>query len=169
MAAFVNIGGPIVANTVYVDNKLVARDVSATLPEVMPVTIDVQAMGTWSLPIWQLLEDMQLTITKIGVDLGLRSMLKPEPLTLEMRFVQTVTDANGATKPVSCKAFMRGIPASMPGIGVAIGEASENEVNYSVTRYQLMVDGTEYALIDRLAGKLKINGKDYAAEVVSML
>lgn len=162
MAAFVNISGPVVANTAYVENKLVARDVSATLPEVTPTTVDVQAMGTWSIPIWQLLEDMQMTITKIGVDLGLRSMITPEPLALELRWVQTVTDANGATKNVGCKAFIRGIPASIPGIGVNIGEASENEVTFSATRYQLMVDGTEMFLIDRLAGRLRIAGKDYA-------
>lgn len=162
MAAFVNISGPVVANTAYVDNKLVARDVAATLPEVTPTTVDVQAMGTWSIPIWQLLEDMQVSITKIGVDLGLRSMLKPEPLSLELRWVQTVTDANGNTKNVGCKAFLRGIPAAIPGISVNIGEASENECTFSVTRYQLMVDGTEMFLIDRLAMKLRIDGKDYA-------
>ena len=169
MAAFVNISGPIVANTAYVDNKLVARDVAATLPEVTPTTIDVQAMGTWSLPIWQLLEDMQFSITKVGVDLGLRSMMKPEPLALELRFVQTVTDANGITKNVGAKAFLKGSPASIPGIGVEIGSASENECTYSITRYQLMVDGTEMFLIDRLAGVLRINGKDYASEITNLL
>lgn len=162
MAAFVNICGPVVANTAYVENQLVARDVAATLPEVTPVTADVQAMGTWSIPIWQLLEDMQFSITKIGVDLGLRSMIKPKPMALELRWVQTVTDANGATKNVGCKAFLRGIPAAIPGIGVSIGEASENEVTFSVTRYQLMCDGVEVMLIDRLAGKLRIAGEDYS-------
>ena len=169
MAAFVNISGPIVANTAYVNNSLVARDVAATLPEVTPTTIDVQAMGTWSLPIWQLVEDMQFTITKIGVDMGLRSMLRPEPLNLELRFVQTVTDANGNTKNVGCKAFLKGIPASIPGIGVEIGSASENECTYSITRYQLMVDGAEHLLIDRLAGIMRIAGTDYAAGLVSLL
>lgn len=169
MAAFVPISGPIVANTAYVDNALVARDVAATLPEVTPQTIDVQAMGTWSLPIWQLLEDMQFSITKIGVDLGLRSMLKPKPLALELRFVQTVTDANGNTKSVGAKAFLKGIPASIPGIGVEIGSASENECTYSITRYQLVVDGVETLLIDRLAGILRIAGTDYAKGIASLL
>ena len=35
-------------------------------------------MGTMSLPIWQLIENMELAITKIGVDKGLRSMITPE-------------------------------------------------------------------------------------------
>ena len=169
MAAFVPISGPIVANTAYVANRLVARDVSATLPEVTPITIDVQAMGNWSLPVWQLVEDMQFSITKIGVDQGLRDMLKPEPLQLELRFVQTVTDANGNTKNVGAKAFLKGIPATIPGVGVEIGSASENECTYSVTRYQLVVDGVEQLLIDRLAGILRIAGKDYAAGLANLL
>lgn len=169
MAAFVNISGPIVANTAYVGNNLVARDVSATLPEITPTTVDVQAMGTWSLPIWQLVEDMQFSITKIGIDMGLRSMLKPEPLAMELRFVQTVTDANGATKNVGAKAFLKGIPASIPGIGVEIGSASENECSYSITRYQLVVDGVEMLMIDRLAGILRIGGTDYARGITNLL
>lgn len=169
MAGFVNISGPIVANTAYVENKLVARDVAATLPAVTPQTIDVQAMGTLSLPIWQLLEDMQYSITKIGVDLGLRSMIRPEPLALELRFVQTVTDANGNTKNVGAKAFLKGIPASIPEIGVEIGSASENECTFTITRYQLIVDGVEMFLVDRLARKLRIAGKEYASGVESLL
>lgn len=166
---FVNICGPVVANTTYVDNKLVARDVACTLPEVTPTTVDVQAMGTMSLPIWQLLENIEYSITKIGVDMGLRAMIKPEPLELEHRFVHTVTDATGATKNVGCKAFLKGIPNKIPEIGVEIGSASENECTYTLTRYQLIVDGVEMLLIDRLAGKLRIAGKDYASDLNNLL
>lgn len=166
---FVPISGPIVADTFYFGNQLVARDVGITLPEITPVMIDVQAMGTLSLPIWQLIENMEATITRIGVDEGFGSMITPEPQTMEARFAQTVTDANGATKTVGCKAFMRGIPAIIPGFELTIGEALESPINYTITRYQLMVNGTEQFLIDRLATKCRIKGKDYAADVLSLL
>lgn len=159
--AFMNICGPVVANTAYVNNRLVAKDVSVTLPEVTPTTADLQAMGTMSLPIWQLIENLELSITKIGVDLGLRDMLKPESLPLELRWVQTVTDANGNVKNVGCKAFMRGIPNKLPEIALEVGEASENECTFMLTRYQVFADGSELFLIDRLAGILRIAGKDY--------
>ena len=83
--------------------------------------------------------------------------------------MQTVTDANGATKNVGCKAFMRGIPNKIPGIAVTVGEASENECTFALTRYQLIVDGVEMFLIDRLAGILRIAGKDYASDMANML
>ena len=168
MSIFVNICGPVVADTVYSDGKLVARDVAITLPEVTPQTADLPAMGTMSLPIWQLIENMETAITKVGIDMGLSTLIKPDMKPLEFRWVQTVTDANGATKNVGCKAFIKGIPTKIPGIGVAIGEASENEVTIMTARYGLFVDGAEMFLVDRLAGIVRIDGKDYA-DLGSML
>lgn len=168
-AKFVPISGPIVGTSIYVNNAIVARDTAVTFPEVTPVMVDVQATGTLSLPCWQLIENMESSITKIGVDLGLRSMLKPEPLNYEVRWVQTVTDANSVTKNVGCKAFMRIIPAIIPGIGLTVGEASENECTGTVVRYQVFVDGVEMWLIDKLTGQVRIGGTDYGAGVGSLL
>ena len=169
MAGFVPINGPVVADTVYCNNKLVARDVSATLPEVTATTADIQAMGTLSLPVWQLLEHMETAITKIGIDMGFASMIKPDMKTIELRWVQTVTDANGTTKNVGCKAFIKGIPNKIPGVGLEIGSATEGEVTLATTRYNLFVGGKEVCLIDKLAGICRINGKDYAGGIKSLL
>ena len=169
MSKFVNINGPIVANTVYSDNTLVARDVAVTLPEVTPMTVDVQAMGTMTLPVWQLLEHMETAITKIGVDKGLRDLIKPGMRSFEFRWVQTVTDANGTTKEVGCKAFIKGVSNKIPGIGLEVASQSENEATIATTRYSLFVDGEEMFLIDRLAGIVRIAGKDYAGSLDSML
>lgn len=169
MAAFLDIHGPVVADSAYANNKLVGRDVAVTLPEVAPTTADLRALGTMSMPIWQLLDNMEMSITKIGVDKGLSDMLKPEPLPLELRWMHTVTDANGATKNVQCKAFLRGVPTKIPGIGIEPGNASENEYTLMITRYQLIVDGAELFLIDRLAGIVRIGGKDYASDLSSFL
>ena len=162
MSKFMNICGPVIGTTVYSNNKLVARDTAITLPEVTPLTADLQAMGTFSLPIWQLLEHMEATITKIGVDMGLRELIKPDMNPLEFRWVQTVTDANGVTKNVGCKAFIKGIPNKIPGIGVTVGEASENECTIATTRYNLFVDGQEVFLIDRLSGIVRVSGRNFA-------
>lgn len=169
MSIFVPIQGPVVADSAYIEDKLVARDVAATLPEITPTMVDVQAMGTMSLPIWQLIENMELALTKIGVDLGLCSMIEPKMKPIELRWVQNVTDENGITKNVGCKAFFRGVPSKIPGVGLTVGEQVENEVTFTVTRYNLFVDGREMYLIDRLAGIVRINGTDYAGAISSML
>ena len=162
MSKFVNISGPVVGTTAYSEGKLVARDTAITLPEVTPVTADLAAMGTFSMPIWQLIENMETAITKIGTDLGLREIIKPDMKPLEFRWAQTVTDANGVTKDVGCKAFIKGIPNKIPGIGVTVGETSENECTIATTRYNLFVDGVEMFLVDRMAGIVRIAGKNYA-------
>ena len=162
MSKFVNICGPVIGTTAYCEGKLVARDTAITLPEVTPLTADLQAMGTFSLPIWQLIENMETAITKIGTDMGLRSIIKPDMKPLEFRWAQTITDANGVTKNVGCKAFIKGIPNKIPGIGVTVGEASENECTIATTRYNLFVDGQEMWLIDRMAGIVRIAGKNYS-------
>ena len=169
MAVFLPITGAVIANTFYVNSVLAARDVTITLPEVTPQTTDIKAMGTMTLPIWPLIENMELSITKSGVDSRFRSMLTPEPAQLEARWVQTVTDANGATKEVGCKAFMKGSLSSIPSLGLTPGETSENDITYNITRYQLMIDGQEACLIDRLTGKCRIGGKDYASSMNNLL
>ena len=167
---FVPINGPVVADTVYDENgNLVARDVAFTLPEVTPTSTDLSAMGTFSVPNWQLLENMETTLTKIGLDRGLSSLIRPDMKPLEFRWVQTQTDANGVTRQVGCKAFIRGIPNKIPGIGVTVGETNENEITFSTSRYTLYVDGREAIYIDRLAGVIRIDGVDYTATTNSML
>lgn len=168
-AQFIPISGPVVADTVYCENTLVARDVAFTLPEVTPATADLQAMGTMSMPLWQLIENMETAITKVGVDMGLGKLIKPDMKPLEFRWAQTVTDANGVNKTVGCKAFIRGIPTKVSGIGIGVGETPESECTLMTTRYGLFVDGQEMLLVDRLAGICKIMGTDYAAGVSSLL
>ena len=165
---FVPISGPVVANTFYASGVLVARDVGVTLPAVTPVTADLPVMGTYTKPIWQLIEHMEAAITKIGFDKGLKGMLSPGVKSFEARWVQTVTDANGRTRNVGCKAFLTGEVALLPEIGQEVGSAGEHEVRIGLTRYNLFVDGEEMWLIDRMAGKVRINGVEYA-DMDSML
>lgn len=159
---FVPICGPVVADTVYIDGELVARDVAVTLPEVVPMTAELNAMGTFTLPVWQLIESMELAVTKIGMDAGLGKAIAPDMKPLEFRWAQTVTDANGHTKNIGVKAFVRAVPLNLPEIGLEVGSASEHELRFSVTRYNLFVDGSEAWLVDRLAGIVRVNGKDFA-------
>lgn len=165
---FVPICGPVVADTAYADGVLVARDVSLNLPEVVPATADLPAMGTLSIPIWQLIEHMEATVNKIGLDKGLRSLLKPNMKQIEFRWVQTVTDANGNTKNVGCKAFLKGISANLPAVDLEVGSVTEHGARIALARYNLFVDGEEMWLIDRFAGKVRIDGKEYA-DLSSML
>ena len=161
--------GPILADTVYDGGRLVAKDVTVTMPAVTPVTADFRAMGTLTMPMLGQIEAMEAAITKIGIDLGLRSLVKLESKTLEFRWVQDVKTSDGSTKTEGCKAFLRETPKTIPGLSIDPGNASENEITFAVSRYQLFVDGTEYWLIDQLNQIMRIGGTDYCKNIRSLL
>jgi hypothetical protein len=167
---WLDIKGAVTADTVYDGGVLVARDTSFTLPAISLMTADLNAMGTMTVPIVGLIENMELTLTKIGEDKGLGRLSKLAKHNLEFRWIQNVVTADGTTKAEGCKAFVRTFPpTSLPGIGAEIGAASENELTYSVNRMQIIVGGYEYLLVDRLSQKLRIDGTDYMSEINKLL
>lgn len=169
MSKWLDINGPVVADTVYSGDTLVAKDTSFTLPGISFMTADVQAMGNMTVPLIGLLENMELAITKIGVDKGLGSMNKLEKQNFEFRWVQNIVKADGSQATVGCKAFVRTLPGAIPEIGVELGSTPELENTYNVTRMQIYVDGQEVVCVDRLSQILRINGKDYYKEISSLL
>ena len=169
MANWQDIKGPVVADTVYSDNVLVAKDTAFTLPGLEFLTATVQAMGNMDVPLIGLLENMELAITKIGVDKGLSRMNRLEKQNFEFRWVQNVVKSDGSTAVEGCKAFVRTMPGSFPEIGVEVGNASEQENTYNVTRMQIYANGEEVVLVDRLNQILRINGKDYMSKIASLL
>ena len=155
----------VLADSLYVDKTKAAEDVSFELPSLALQTADLQAMGTLSLPIAGLLDDMTMTITKIGVDKGYGSMNKLKKMAMEFRWVQDKVNASGDVTHVGCKAFLNVVPQEIPGISVEVGSGG----TYTVLRYQLYVDGAEVLLVDRLNQILKINGVDYMADIKKLL
>ena len=113
---WLDLKGPILADTVYIGGTLVAKDVTISLPAVTPVTADFKAMGTYTAPILGQIEAMEAYITKIGIDLGLRNMMKLESKTIEIRWAQDVKQADGSTKTEGCKAFLRCVSKGIPGL-----------------------------------------------------
>lgn len=166
---WLDLKGPILANTVYDGGKLVAKDVTVTLPSVTPVTADFKAMGTLTMPMLGQIEAMEASITKVGIDLGLRSLVMLEAKTLEFRWVQDVKTSDGSTLTEGCKAFLRATPKTIPGLSIDPGNASENELTFAVSRYQVFVAGAEYWLIDQLNQIMRIGGVDYCKNIRSLL
>lgn len=163
------INGPILANTVYVGNTLVAKDVELKLPEITATTAEVEAMGPMTIANWSRIEDMELAITKIGIDLGLISMITLKPMTIEARFIQHSTNADGSAPEVGHKAFLRVTPKAIPGFEIKPGEILESEITYVATRYQLIRAGKEVLLVDKLSNIMKVNGVDYGSKINQLL
>ena len=166
---WLDLKGPILADTVYVDGVLSAKDVTITLPAVTLVTADFKAMGTYTAPLTGQIEAMEASITKIGIDYGLRNIVKFQSKTLEVRWAQDVKYADGSSKTEGCKAFLRSVPKMIPGLSVDPGNLSENEITMAVSRYQLFVAGNEFWLIDQLNTIMRVDGVDYVKDLRSVL
>lgn len=170
MGKWVDKRGPVEADTIYVGGSLVATDSTVTLPEITFMTADVQAMGSMSIPLSNAIEDMEMSITKIGVDKNMTKLTAPGKKSIEVRWVQDVIKSDGTVNGEGCKAFLSVSPVTLhPGASLEIGSASENELTYKVFRYKLVVNGEEVLLVDRLAHTLKVNGKDYSKKYDSLL
>ena len=159
----------VLADTCYCDDQLAAKDVSVTLPAVNFLTTEVKAMGSMDVILAGLMEAMEATITKVGVDTGLGRMSTPTKHNYEFRWAQNVLKADGTTSPEGCKAFITGVPKGFGSIGLEIGSNSENEIAIGCTRYQLYCGGVEILCIDRLSQICRINGVDYYANIASLL
>lgn len=175
MANFINKTSVVEAATIYQSDKLVGRDYTVGLPDVVPVTADVGGlMGTMNIPLLNTIESMELTINKVGVDKYTAEMCTPGKKDFLIKWVQDQVDSAGDVKPVGCKASISCLPKSyMPAADIEVGSASEFEQTYEVFIYSLYVDGTQVFYVNRMTGVLKAwNGSklvDYSSSFSALL
>lgn len=166
----IEINGPIDGTTAYVEGALVGRNVKVSMPEITHKLATIKtALGEAEVPMLGLIDSMEATIQKIGVDLGLSKICSLKNKTVEFRWAQQVTKTDGTIKIVGCKAFLKLIPKVVPGIEVEPGNSVELDIPCACTRYQLFVDGRELWLVDKFAGICRIDGTDTASSVNSLL
>lgn len=160
----------VVANTVYSDGKLVARDVAVTLPEVNHVMAELNAGGPTEIPITGWIEAMELSITLKGIDpLSIARLARQQRQNIEIRFVEDMMLVDGFKRNAGCKAFFTAIPKGIPGLEIELGEVPENEMLFSVIRYQLYVDNQDVLCVDKFNNIYRVGGIDYAESIESML
>ncbi len=170
MGKWVDKRGAVEANTIYVNGALVATDTTVQLPEITFMTADFNSMGEMSIPLINAIEDMEATITKIGVDDNMTKLTAPGKKDLEIRWVQDRIQSDASIIPEGCKAHLIASPVTLhPGASLELGSATENEITYKVFRYNLFVNNQEVLLVDRIAHVLKVNGVDYSTSYDSLL
>ena len=162
MSNFVDKTSVVEAASIYKESKLMGRDFKVTLPEVTPVTADVGGlMGTMPIPLLNTIEEMELTISKVGVDDYAVELCNPGSKNLIIKWAQDVVKSDGSVKAVGCKAELSVLPKTyMPAADIEVGSASEFDCTYGVFIYKLYVDGKCRLEINRMTGTLKAwNGK----------
>lgn len=162
--------GAILATSVYCGGVQIGVNVAITLPDVMPETTEVTAAGgVIELPVYSRLQGMECTVSKQGIDKAWLQAVTPDPQDLIANIVQQSVSPDGISTPEHIKAFLRVVPKGAAGISATYGEASENEITYSVLSYRLTANGSTFLHADPVKGIYEVNGKDYMGNIKSML
>ena len=160
----------ILGASVYIDDQLVAENVAVQLPEISFAEAEVQAgAGPITVPIYPLPQALEASVTFRGQSEGLSAALASAGKTVEIRWAGSRLQPDQESAVVGFKAFLVGIPRTLPGESIDIGSVSDNQVTWAVTRYQLVEDGESVILIDKLAGKVEILGQDHASALANLL
>ena len=159
----------IVADKFLCDGEEIAYDVSFTLPAIELSTADIQAMGTFSVPLVGLMEDMETSITHVGSQKAEAKFNKFGTHNFEFRWVQPAIKETGEVAYESCKAFVKIMPSSTGETGVEMGSGTEIEGTYKTISYRKIVDGEEVYYVDRFAKVFKIGGEDLYSQIANLM
>lgn len=173
---YVNKTSVVEGTSVYVGSTIVGNDLTITLPEVTAATVDVSGMmGTVSMPLLHRLEDMELAISKEGLDANSAILTSPGKKDITAKWAYDSIDSAGNVTVKGGKAIMSVVPKTIsPGVDLEPGETSEGDLTFGVLVYRLYLDGKLVLHINRLSGILKaLNAKgklvDYSTNYKNLL
>lgn len=160
----------ILGASVYIDDQLVAENVAVQLPAITFSEAEVQAgAGPISIPLYPLPAALEATVTFKGQSEGLTAAIASAGKQVEIRWAGSRLQPDQSSAVVGFKAFLMGVPRSLPGESIEVGSVADNEVTWAVTRYQLVADGETVILIDKLAGKVELYGQDHSSALANLL
>lgn len=154
------------------NHKLIARDCKIELPDLSPVTAEIQAAGKMKVPDPIQFEDITVKITIPGHSDDVKELTPAvnEELQLEARWVNKYIDTKTRKKKeASHKVFMYGDITKYPGDKLEVGTVTENEYEMSLSFYCRMKNSKTVDLIDRYNLEVIENGVNLYAPINALL
>lgn len=150
------------------DEFPVTIDAEVTLPSIEHPTSTIQAMGDTDIVDQTRVNSMT---TNISCETGVLSakLFGYGVQNYVIRFAQEMKEASGNFRLVPFVAYVSGTVQSDGGDQLTPGNNTTKQLTINTLKYRLLCDGQEIKYIDKLAGILRINGKDYREELNSML
>lgn len=158
------------ANTVYDDSEIACSNVTCTLPAVEHTTVDVPGvMGTLSLPLKTMLEDLELTIDFNGEMAKAAKLCQPKSHVIMIKWVTDEVKSEGTVEPYWYEARMSAYPVdSLPEISTELGGDIEQELTFKLWEYSFFEKGQQLFYLNRFSNILKVwDGKklkDYSED-----
>ena len=157
-----------------IDSGRVCEDVTeVALPDLEHITIAIENIsglaGNLDLPLPSKLQASEYTINHNN-GTNCERLCDPVMHEQEFRTVRQVLDtAKAAIRYESVKYRLRGMPKAATGGSITKGNPWGGSERYSLLRYEEIVNGKQTKLLDWLANKVVINGKDYSLDVSKLL
>lgn len=165
-----NFGGPILADTTYINNKKVQTNVKFELPSLNNVTAEIQAMGKYGVPLRGYFEDAEHKCTFDRLDEVILEAFEPKDTIIEHRWVQVEIQPDSTEKDVPYKAFVKGRPkVAYPTSALEVGNVPELECTRTLSGLTVYRDGKELLAFDRFTQTYRVNGKDYYRDLEQYL
>lgn len=161
--------GAILANSIYCDGKIIADDAEITLPDLEFLTAEIQAAGPVEIPLWGLLNAIELGITVPGISKDCAKLAQPEPHNIVINAVQQKVAMDGTVDVEQIKVSATGTGKKAPSGAPKTGEVASQEYIISCSAYKLDVDGDEVYNVNKFTGDCFIAGKNYGKKVKSLL
>lgn len=153
----------------FLNGKKISEDAQVTLPNIQPMTVDLQALGNLSYPLVGLLQDAEFSINQTGITKHYGEVNVFDKVSFEFRWVDIHVDDQGNEKHYGKKAFLVGRMKSSGAPQLQIGNETSLEGTYAMISYKLVDDGKTVIDIDRFAKKIIINGKNYYDDIGKLL
>ena len=153
---------------IYVDGDVCGDDVEFTLPSQTRKTVSYDTIGL-EVPIPGRADSSTLKIHKIGMDGNYYKLCMGGVHVYQLRWVLQYIQTDGSEKPVGCYCYVKGRSKGIPESGGKVGDSIDSTIEISPIIIRIVIDGTTYVDIDKLAGKFKIYGEDEAQNIEALL
>jgi phage tail tube protein FII len=157
---WVNIDGAVSGSSMRINGHAAGNNIKIQLPDITSPTADYNVMGTMSLPVPTILDNMEITATKAGFDRNSARLLTYGSNSIEYRWTQMEVAEDGSQKEVFCRAYLRVVCSGAGGLSLEVGSTPESDFTMTVTRYQMFYKDEEMWLIDRMGPTFRVNGVD---------
>lgn len=164
-------GGPIIANSTYVNGKRVQTNSKFSLPVLQSITAEIPVMGKLSVPLLGLFEDAEHKTIFDRLDEAVMEAYAPYDTTIEHRYVQVEIDgADGKERDVPYKVFIEGkSKVALPSTENESGTVPEYECIRTVKGIFIYREGKELFAFNRFKRIYRVLGKDYYRDIEQYL
>lgn len=120
-------------------------------------------LGTVNLPNPFAVGDIEIEIT--GKSYSGMKILFNQDVEVRLNWAEDAVQTGGTTEYIGTTVIAKGRPKSLPGSDIKKGEGKEIKATLGCYYYKLMENGTTMFEINKLTGKLVINGTDISSKL----